>query len=314
MNENDFYDLIKTHLFEIERTVKDIVDDHGIRDWYSFRKVVYIPTTPLFEEHQDLFYIPVDDDSDQLLLSPTTFFCDFDALGDARANHRLACERLESIFGKSQEKNIPGFLQNRWSFGDSSFEISSSFKGDSAIFSNKLYDNYPELWDVCTFRLDLKHYKDVTTEESHDLESLTRSSVLNISLNECDFVQSYWGSGQGSLRQDRSALYKRFKNSESKDELILWKGQRFIGSFTKKYLSLIPKENARSLRLNRIKEAKGGASSNIELGYANPQNSQGELVWMAILVSDKTSGLDRISKDISRFWNLPLDVCESTNC
>jgi len=103
--------LVSTGLYAIdcETSVQALAWLYGVRRWYDFWDVIYLPPAPLFAENVQPYFIQNDVSHH---LPPSTFYCDFDRLRDGHRNHELALDRLPRAFRQAPEDTA---VSNTWS-------------------------------------------------------------------------------------------------------------------------------------------------------------------------------------------------------
>jgi|SRR5271165_5318232 len=59
----------------VRETIEQLRQQYGVSRWYNFIEVVYLPSSPLFLENRERFYVP--SYTPTTLVPPAEFCCDF---------------------------------------------------------------------------------------------------------------------------------------------------------------------------------------------------------------------------------------------
>lgn len=130
MTETELLSILSSHGADFTATPRDLESKHGRSAWLDLPSwpIVRVPTTPLFPEHTDSFYVSLAVPLAQL--APVTrYTTELNPYDDAHKNHALALSRLTTLFGVApRERATSNTLGHGWSAGDVDVTITSFTK------------------------------------------------------------------------------------------------------------------------------------------------------------------------------------------
>jgi hypothetical protein len=277
-----------------KRTIEQLGRQYGIRRWYDFIEVVYLPPSPLFPENRERYYVP--SHISTRLVPPAEFCCDFDFAGKAFENHQLALERLSDLFGVPEKGEAVNTWSHNWRFERANLGV-TTFVREKTTGYNPLYQRHPELWEKSSIRIQIDPIAILTKEEASYLLSLASVDRLEFPL------QREWGSSA-------SPAWRR--GQLPTEGLICWRDrlQGKLGWYLPALAVFWDESFCKGIKLVRLSPGRGGGSATIYLVMRNPYSRQREEVAETVFRTDDWNGLNVAAPKLAEFWGLPLRVEE----
>jgi len=285
-----------------ETTIQELARQYGVSRWYDFWNVVYLPPAPLFAQNTRPYFIQNDVSH---CLPPTTFYCDFDCLGDGHCNHQLALAQLTEVL-RHQSKNasVGNTWSNTWTFGEMSLNILTFIREKSTFAShNPLYKRHPELWQQCRITIERNWFPELAQEEQARLESITAADTLPFPAN--------WARTNAATLLERGLM----RRAPDQRKPTLWKDPGFgqIGWHAGHFAAFFDRATCIELELARIEAGRGAGSSKLSLDLHNPFSDEHERASTQILCGPDPHSLDEIATGLSAHWGVELRVAEYLN-
>jgi len=145
------------------RTIDQLGRQHGVRRWFEFNDVVYLPPSPLFPENRERYYVPCYRPT--TLVPPAEYCCDFDFTGSGFANHQLALERFSALLGAPEKGIAVNTWAHSWRFGRATLGITTFIREKTEGHHNPLYAKHPALWEKCGIRVEIDPVTPLTEAE-----------------------------------------------------------------------------------------------------------------------------------------------------
>jgi hypothetical protein len=284
-------------------TIEDLRRRYGTRRWFGFQDVIDLPPASLFPEQTETFFILA---NRTCLLPPTEFECDFDYLRNGPRTHACALERLTALFGTPESGLAVNTLCETWTFERMSLRI-RTFLPEKTGARSPLYDKYPQLWQFCRISIDCNWVRPMVEAEAGALQSLAPNQILPVDRAFRPDVEhpTMWERGLFRLAGE-SAIFQS-------QTPFLWKQGIHIGWSAGPWSAIFERGLCLSLTLEQVAPARGGGYSRLVLNLHNPFSLEREPVDTVLLAGQDMHTLDRVSPEVSQFWELPLITEESWN-
>lgn len=296
MTDAAFIEFLTAHglaLAASSDTILECKRRYGLRRWYGFSDVVYLPPAPLFPElRQPFFFL----DHRTCLLPPNELECDFAAYPDGEQNQACAVRRFSELFGSPQPGAAVNTLSATWTFERMSLSL-RTFLRDKTPARSLLYERHPELWNVCRITIDRNLAAPLARDESSLLDGLGENDFLLI-LNAPRRVSS-------PIPPYERGLFRLGTVSRPQG---FWRHARHIGWTAGPWAAFFDRTPELRLRLDQAEPARGSGSARLSLRLANPFSLDHELVDTTLLDDPRSYALDGTAHAVAAFWNLPLDV------
>lgn len=307
MTDDEFTSfLVSRGLFAVgsSDTQNDLKQRYGTRRYFEWRDVVDLPPSPLFPEQTERFHIFTDfHEASACLLPPTNFECDFDAERDAVRTYDLALERLTALCGEPEKGLAVNTLSATWKFERMSLQICTFLK-EKTTSQSDLFDQYPQLWNICKISIHRNWVRPLTDAEEVMLSSLAPDEMLaGLPLEDFEDPEwrTFWPWERGLLRR-----------MSVRHPPILWKRDGRIGWVAGSWAGIFERSWVDRVRLNRVECWRQQDYSNLELLLKNPFSLEQETVGSVVMKRLGNDALDQLAVKVAVFWELPL-LIENSN-
>ena len=273
------------------RTIDQLMVQYGVSRWFGFIDVVYLPSSPLFPENRERYYVPCH--TPTTFVPPAEFCCDFDFTGKAFENHQLAFKRFSELFGTPEKGVAVNTWSHSWRFERANLGL-TTFIREKTGGNNPLYKRYPELWEKCSIRIQIDPVTLLSEEE--------RSYLLSFAVGDrLEFpMQKEWG---------RSLAFPAWRRGHlPTDKLVCWRDRMNgrLGWYLRTFAAFWDAAFCKGIKLTRVFPARGAGMARIDLVMRNRFSRGHEEVAELVLRDDKPNGLDVSAQKLSEFWDLPL--------
>jgi hypothetical protein len=294
MRQSDFIQFLVGHglaAADGTRTINQLAQQYGVRRWFEFIDVVYLPPSPLFSENREPYYVRCH--TPTVLVPPAEFCCDFDCTGDGFRNHQVALARFSDLFGTPEKGIAVNTWSHTWRFGRASLNL-STFIREKTTGESPLYKKYPELWEKCQIWIRVDPVRPVSIEEETYLRSIPSEDQLPFPR------QSEWDLSTGFPAWRRGNL--------PTNRFVCWRDRRGgkLGWYLETAAAFWEARFCTALKLVRLLPGRGNGRSTIYLVMRNPFSLQQEEVAEAFLFGNEPNSLDSAAKRLAEFWDLPL--------
>jgi hypothetical protein len=277
------------------RTINELARQHGVGRWFEFIDVVYLPSSPLFLENREPYYVRCH--TPTTLVPPAEFCCDFDFTGEGFRNHQIALGRFSEVFGTPEKGVAVNTWSHAWRFGRASLSLLTFIRGETTGGS-PLYKKYPELWEKCQIQIRVDPVRPASIKEETFLNSIASEDQLQFpGQDEWNLSSAFPAWRRGSFPTDRFVCWRDSRRGQ-------------LGWYLTTAAAFWEKRFCTTLKLVRLLPARGRGRSAIYLVMRNPFSLQQEEVAEAFLWGKEPNSLDPAAKRLAEFWDLPLQIEE----
>ncbi len=295
--------------FGSDETLEDLRQRFGTRkapgNWTA--DVVALPPVSLFPGQSDPFLLRW---NPTCLIPPSSYECFLESGGDAVRTYYRAVTQLTDRFGIPETGTFGKLLSAFWKFQRKSL----------TVFTEQAENNGPT---TCRVYIDRNWIPSLTQAEADLLSSLGPNQMMPVSNFSLFPTGDNWEAKPGAgfrygddIRGSVRGLYRLAPDGfgmPADAPPYLWKAKDVVGWRAGRWSVIFERKYLQRLELRQALAAKGSAYSALQLQMRNPFNPEHNDRYFNLFQGPDTNSLDDQAQELSRFWDLPLEIHQFEN-